>query len=125
MKAIKITIEGNISVMELPNDQPLYVSVRAEIGGRMEHVRPRGLDDPYCMIVDEEGLLKNLPLNAVGSILYGTAEHGCPIVGDILIMQDGFRDGEPDIVGLDDQDAEFLSEMLMMLKELTGNEKAV
>lgn len=121
MKAVKVTTGNDVCVIDLPDNQPLYVSVRAEIGGRMEHVRPRGLDAPYCMIVDEEGLLKNLPLNAVGSILYGTAEHNCPIVGDILIMQDGFRDGERDIVGLNDQEASAFKKVLEMLKELTGN----
>ena len=61
------------------------------------------------MIVDEEGRLKDRQiLNLVGSVLYGTPEHGQPIVGDIVIMKDGYDNGEPDIVGLSDEDVTHL-----------------
>lgn len=53
-------------------------------------------------VCNEEGLLLNLPINLVGSLLYGTQEHGNPIVGNIAIAQRGWRDGEPDIVGIPD-----------------------
>lgn len=43
------------------------------------------------MIVNEEGLLKDLPLNRAGSLLYGTQFHGSPIVGDIVIMAEKWR----------------------------------
>lgn len=85
-------------------EDPLYKTVGKFVGGWIEIVHPTGLKHPYCMVVDEEGLLKTRPINAFGSYLYGTAKHGYPIVGDIVILKDGYRNGEPDIVGLDDVD---------------------
>ena len=61
---------------------------------------------PLCMIVNEEGRLLDLPLNHIGSFFYGTDQHGEPIVGNIVVMKDGYRNGEPDIVGLDDSEVE-------------------
>lgn len=60
------------------------------------------LEDPLMFVCNEEGIIRELPVNLVGSLLYGTPLHGCPIVGDIAIVQQGWRDGEPDIVGLPD-----------------------
>lgn len=103
MKGIVITTTNHISVQDF--GRPLYQTVGAVVGGYIEHVHPKHLPEPYCMIVDEEGLLKEQPvLNLVGSVLYGTPEHGQPIVGDVVIMKDGFDNGEPDIVGLSDED---------------------
>lgn len=84
--------------------KPLYKSVGREVGGLIEHVLPKGLKSPYCMLVNEEGLLKDLPLNLIGSLLYQTPIHGNVVVGNIIIMKDGIVDGEPDIIGLDDDD---------------------
>ena len=48
----------------------------------------KGLNEPYCMVVDEEGLLRDKPmLNIFASYLYGSHEHGQPIVGNALIMR--------------------------------------
>ena len=54
----------------------------------IEIVHPKGLEEPYCMVVDDEGLLRDKPmLNIFASHLYGTHEHGQPIVGNALIMR--------------------------------------
>ena len=80
--------------------------------GYIEVVHPKGLPDPYCMIVNEEGLLQNLPWNLFGSFLYGTIYHGNPIVGDIVILKEGFTTpGERDFIGLDEDDIKFLGAM--------------
>lgn len=107
MKGIVITTDGKMSVQEFA--LPLFESMKPVIGGWIEHVHPRRLAAPYCMIVDEEGLLKGYGLNLVGSYLYETDKHGQPIVGTIVLMKDGYRDGEPDIVGLDDSDIDTLA----------------
>lgn len=52
------------------------------------------------MVVNEEGLIERLPFNAFASVLYGTQHHGHRIVGNVAILKQGYRDGEPDIVGL-------------------------
>lgn len=110
MKGIVIKTDGNMSVKEF--GEPLYQTVGAEVGGHIEIVFPRGLLKPYLMVVNEEGLLQNLKLNGIGSVLYGTPKHGQPIVGNVVIMKGGIVNGEPDIVGLEDGE---ISEMLIPL----------
>lgn len=104
MKGIAVTTDLEIRIEEFGD--PLYKTVGSAVGGYIEHVKPARLRHPYCMIVNEEGRLLDLPLNYVGSYFYGTDQHGEPIVGNIVIMKDGYRGGEPDIVGLDDSEVE-------------------
>lgn len=119
MKGIVITPDNEISVRDFGD--PLHLSLGDAVGGYIEHVHPILLPDPYCMIVDDEGLLKELPYNPVGGFLYGTQMHGSPIVGTIVIMKDGFRDGERDIVGLDDDDVKFMFRRLKKVFNLKGD----
>lgn len=104
MKGIVVTTDLEIRIEEFSD--PLYKTVGSAVGGYIEHVKPARLRHPYCMIVNEGGRLLDLPLNYVGSYFYGTDQHGEPIVGNIVIMKDGYRNGEPDIVGLDDSEVE-------------------
>lgn len=93
-------------------DDPLFLRLSEVVGGHIEVVRPVGLPDPLLMIVNEEGLLRGLDLNTIASILYGIQHHGQPIVGNAVIMKEGFVDGEPDIVGLDPEDINALNHIL-------------
>lgn len=62
------------------------------------------------------GLLHGLPLNLFGCILYDTVRHGNPIVGDIVILKEGFTTpGERDFIGLDEDDIKFLGAMAVSL----------
>lgn len=45
-----------------------------------------------------------LPLNRFCSVLYGTPEHGQPIVGNGVILKEGFVDGERDFVEMTEKD---------------------
>jgi hypothetical protein len=107
MKIIEIDTDCNTKFLVVLG----YIGdfIRGRLGGYMEVVHPKGLITPFVMIVDEEGLLKELPLNPAGSIFYGTPLHGQPIVGKIYIAK---QTGNPldgdDIKGLTDDDmAEF------------------
>ena len=104
MKGVVVTTDLEVRVEDF--EEPLYKTVGAAVGGYIEHVRPMRLKEPFCMIVNEEGRLRNLPINLVGSFFYGTDFHSEPIVGSIVIMKNGYRNGEPDIVGLDDTEIE-------------------
>ena len=104
MKGVVVTTDVEVRVEDF--EEPLYKTVGAAVGGYIEHVRPMRLKEPFCMIVNEEGRLHKLPINLVGSFFYGTDFHNEPIVGNIVIMKDGYRNGEPDIVGLDDTEIE-------------------
>ena len=111
MKGIVVTTDLEIRIEEFSD--PLYKTVGSAVGGYIEHVKPARLRHPYCMIVNEEGRLLDLPLNYVGSYFYGTDQHGEPIVGNIVIMKDGYRGGEPDIVGLNDVEAEQIKDVII------------
>ena len=108
MKGILITTKNKMTVHDFPDNVPLYKATGDVIGG-FEIVHPVNLPSPYCMIVDDEGLLKNLPRNAVGCGLYGTKEHGSPIVGDIVLLKDVMTSSGPDIGYLNDEDVKRLT----------------
>lgn len=115
MKGVVVTTNHEVRVEDFSD--PLYKTVGSAVGGYIEHVHPMRLARPFCMIVNEEGRLLDLPLNYVGSYFYGTDQHGEPIVGNIVIMKDGYRGGEPDIVGLNDVEAEQIKDVIIDLIE--------
>lgn len=101
-KAIKLRTDGHIEIIDVPQKKSLldwfYIQLQC---GMIENVYPRGLEDPYMMVVDEEALLKDCPvINYLASWLYQTQEHGHPICGTVLVMQ---REWSPDgynVVGI-------------------------
>lgn len=115
MKGVVVTTNHEVRVEDFSD--PLYKTVGSAVGGYIEHVHPMRLARPLCMIVNEEGRLLDLPLNHIGSFFYGTDQHGEPIVGNIVVMKDGYRGGEPDIVGLNDVEAEQIKDVIVDLIE--------
>lgn len=110
MKGVVVTTKGDLSIRDF--QVPLYRSAGEAVGGYIETVHPRGLSDPYVMIVNEEGLLEGLKPNVVGSYLYGTHLHGQPIVGDIVFMKVGYVGIERDILGLEDAEIEEIKKLV-------------
>lgn len=114
MKAVVVTTDNEVSIQDF--DEPLYRTVGDSVGGYIEIVHPALLPDPYVMVVNEEGLLEDLPLNSCGSTLYASFIHGSPIVGNIVIMKEGpTEDGEWDILGLADSEAEEMAESMQSI----------
>ena len=98
MKTLKITTDSKISIIDLNFD---HESLKEEVGGYVELVRTQKLRDYFktkvVMIVDEEGLMKNLPVN--------------PIVGDVILgLLVGF---DMHVTGLGDRDAEQWMEKML------------
>lgn len=108
MVALVVTV--NNSMHKVNYDPPHYEVIKKAVGGWYEHVRPVGLESPYCMMVNEEGLRLNLPPNRIGSELYGTPRHGQPIVGDIIFLKYGYYCGERDVVGMTEEEAQALGD---------------
>ena len=71
MKGIVVTTGLEIRIEEFSD--PLYKTVGSAVGGYIEHVKPARLRHPYCMIVNEEGRLLDLPLNYVGFLRHRPA----------------------------------------------------
>lgn len=111
MKGLVVTAKKTMRVQEF--SEPAHLSIGDAVGGWIEIVHPVRLEQPYCMIVNEEGVLLNLPINSFGSFLYGMDYHGNPILGDIVLVKEGIdSDGERDILGLDEQDIKGLCDMV-------------
>lgn len=121
MKTLKITTDNKISVVDVNfND---FKAIQQAIGGYFENVKALKLWDyfkaPVVMIVDEEGVIKDIPVNTIGCYFYNISRHGCPIVGDMIL---GLLVG-PDITGLGDRDAEqWMEKVLKDFPELEREE---
>lgn len=90
MKTVKVSTDNKLSIIDVDFDN--YRDIQKVVGGYFETVRTTRMadffHDPYIiMLVDEEGIIKGLPQNLVGSILYGTQTHGVPLVGDLIFAR--------------------------------------
>ncbi len=108
-KFLKIKWNGEVSVVEL---EPHWRSFCAEIGcDGIEMPGAYGINkytnEFYLLVVDHIGRFRDsVYSNLAAGFLYGDVLNG--IVGDCLVGKEGLRDGEHDIVGLEDDDITFL-----------------
>lgn len=56
-------------------------------------------------------------MNPLGCVLCQTMTHGFPIVGNIVVMKEGYVDGELDIVGLTEEEIAEIKEMAMTISD--------
>lgn len=75
---VGLIVTAKNEMRQVDYDAPHYDIIQKAVGGWYEHVHPIGLEWPYCMMVNEEGLMMNLPLNLIGSILYATPSMARP-----------------------------------------------
>ena len=122
MKGITITTDNVISIVNVEsNGTPLYRQMNAVVGGYYENVYPQRLPKGFVMVVNEESKLKNLPINEAGSYLYGSDAHGDYIAGNVIILKLGYYEGEPDVIGMSDDEAiEIMKDLLNNVKALKG-----
>ena len=118
MKGLVFDTENRMQFKDF--GEPLLDNLQKEVGGYIEVVHPKYLPEGLCMVVDDEGLLKGSPINSIASVLYGTPEHGQPIVGNAVILREGFVDGERDFVSLNDDDE---AGLIVLLASLNLNVK--
>ena len=116
-KGIVITTNDEISIREFARDGHgvLNTALREVVGDSIENVSPMYLQHPYCFVCNGDGLLLELPTNTAGCIMYGTAKHGHPIVGNIVVLKKGVYNGEVDLIGIPDGEIERLCEQLKKL----------
>lgn len=127
MKLIKISTDLELSVHEFPDGthEEQNQFLRELIGNDCriyEHVMPDRLytelhmfDRPskipgqcVSMLIDEEGRLKENVPNLIGSYLYRTEQHGCPIIGNILFVGEEWGGDGIDFCGIEDSVFELL-----------------
>ena len=116
---MQISTDGLIEIKEFNPLDDINDVIHEALHSYYEIVRCRSLSHKYLMLVDDCGVLKNLPANDVASLLYGIRIHECPICGNVLIMCEDIVDGEPDIVGMTEEDTAELVRKLRGLIVLT------
>ncbi|WP_251205846.1 DUF3846 domain-containing protein [Acetatifactor aquisgranensis] len=144
MKIIRIGTDNEVSAHDFPEGtlQAQNQWLKALIGPRCEiyeHVLPKRLYTEFgvpngimrergsfvSMLVDEDGISHGLEPNLVGSYLYGTDEHGQPIVGNILLIGEKIADGGIEFCGISDRRFELLypqmEEITRKAREVYGN----
>ena len=114
-KFLRIQPDGFMELRDLDRERDLLDVIHDELdGGFFEIVRCRTLPRKFVMLVDDCGVIKDLPINPVASVLYTNA-----IAGTALIMKEDYDDGEPDLFGLDEDDTAELFKKLHGLIVIT------
>lgn len=119
MKFVKVTTENEISIIDIPKGD--YKGIAKAIDARLfelVRINQNGVIKPselreVVMIIDEEGLLKSEnKCNPIASILYGTLQHGYPIVGDVMFALEDTKNPERDFADMSDIYAEMVASNL-------------
>ena len=124
---LKIHTNNKVEILPMPQGDISEVNhqLRALIGKNCsiyECVRPKRLynflgakvkatsipGQAVSMLVDENFLFQDLPLNLVGSFLYETDRHGSPILGDILIVGERWTSDGIEFCGIDEEELQRL-----------------
>jgi hypothetical protein len=124
IRGIVIPTLGRPYVIEYLEVEPLYREVGETVGGWLETI-PIELHMPVeglMMVGNEEARLKDLPYNPLASFLYGAFVHGSPVHGNVVILKRGYRNGELDIVGLEEQELQRTLSKLIALVEFCTSE---
>ena len=59
---IALVVSTKNEIRRVEYDPPHYDVIKEAVGGWYERVHPMGLNQPYSMMVNEEGLLLGLPI---------------------------------------------------------------
>lgn len=83
MKSLFLKPNGEMEVKDLK--YPLYDSMREEIGGYLEIVRPiAGIPHGFGLVIDLERKQKHLPTNFIASVICGEE-----IKGNVIFIREG------------------------------------
>lgn len=120
MYAVKLNTQLDIEIVKKKPEQELLDFCYQNIGCQyIETVHPRYLQEPYILMIDEEGRLKDKPaVNFIASYLYGAHEHHEPIVGDVLVMKMGMTNEGHDIMLLDEAEARQVEESMRKIAHI-------
>ena len=100
-KALRKLIGKDCDLYESVSPKRLYS--RVKIGKKLEKEGHR-----MVMLVDEEGLVKSLESNILGSWLYETDKHGYPFAGNVLFVGTKYTGMGIDFCGISEDAAESL-----------------
>lgn len=118
MTFLLLKANGELSRVDLPigeSSEAFNSRVKKLIG--CEYYEVVSIKDGFYFLVDELGKVVDppKPINPKASLFYPGSLHGDPIVGDVLIGKHGYVDGEPDVVGLDEDELKHFEEMFKII----------
>ena len=118
--AVRFNTDQNVDLVEMKPDQSLLDFCYSAIGcDYIETVRAQYLEQPYILIIDEEGHLQDKPVvNFIASYLYGAHEHLEPIVGNALVLKLGMTSEGLDILPLDEVEARQVEESMKKISHV-------
>ena len=127
MFAVKLNTQLDIEIVKKNPEQELLQFCYENIGCQyVETVRPSYLQEPYILMIDEEGRYKDMPtVNFIASYLYGAHEHHEPIVGNVLVMKMGMTNEGPDIMPLDEAEARQVEESMRKIAHIAYRKVSV
>ena len=113
MNGLKLHTNGFVEITNIPEGRAVFERLQRALNcDWIDVVHAVNLPEPYCLVIDDEGLLKAKPkINLVVSYLYGFLNHNQPICGDCVIMKDRHTDDGTETVGLDEKDFETLADL--------------
>lgn len=119
-----IVIEADGSAYRKTFTEPILDSLQKTVGGYLESVsfqcEPGGND--FIMLVDEEGLIKQLPINLLATMLSSFCGEGNIIVGPAILLKIYYtRDGECLFVGIPKKELEDILSYLRKASVLFGD----
>lgn len=116
MKGIFVGTDNTIEIKEY--SRPLFKSLKNDLGGSIERVKPRGLPGEFMFFCNEEGLLLGLPVNGLATFLYQYPV----IAGNVVIFKEGYVTDGIDTVDMTDDEAKGIVEGLETFKKNEGSE---
>ena len=117
---VMIRSDGTVKTVEVGEEITLH-RLQELVGGYIETVSPRfPVSDELVMLCDEEGKLKEMPVNELASACAYLLAGDC-LVGDVIILSVD-RD---DFVGLTDSQASAIRSMIPLTAKVRGYTKGV
>lgn len=124
-KFVKVFEDNAVEIVDVNQNVPFYKAAQEAIGDgcgifEVANINVNPFKEKFKsleVMIDEEGRLTNKGVNPLGSYLYGYNVHGQPICGNIIFGKETMTEDGPDIIGLDDNEAEALAEDIKVLIE--------
>lgn len=131
MEAMLIHPSGLVNLVEFPEAERLpwyYEQLDCDC---VDVVSPYGIETiaeeheleafvgRFCLICDDEALLKESPhVNPIASLLYGVMDHGQPLCGKVLVAKNLETDDGIETVGMTKQDVMLVRAAINSLIEM-------
>lgn len=110
MRMIVLDTEGRLTEKDVGDAAIPLKTLQEVVGGYIELVGINRTE--FVIVINEEGKLQGLPPNLLATMLYNCRFD--TIVGNVAIVKEGMVHGEPDLVGLEDDEVEWFRQLIFI-----------